>query len=706
MRTKRISFIALFVMMMAALTMLFVTNAKVAKADPATFAFEEGAYVKLGGDGGLRFRLQMDETTALEIQGNTDETLYFYVASATRMAEITTGEAAEDLYDSGNAWQVAASKDKIYAGRDIFGELDGYYYANVLIDANNLGDDDETKLAYRTTDFVAVAAIYDASSSSYTQFVKSVDRSMKNTASASALRGGYFTEVAATYAWLGSSADYAFVAADAADYTALESALSANNSLFFYLDGIADENDLIHSFDNGTMREYTVTWKNGSNVLETDTVTFGSNISYDGEEPENGDDIFKGWKVGGVSINLATYTVTGNVDIVAEYIEETEMVVESFSTGTSIVTGSFYNPASTCVWNTQIVSSIAGASDEDNALVSGQMLKVSFTTMHLWGDSVYTTFAGVITNAFANTGYDYVTVKVYVDYTAEASWKWIQVGVTGGFEHPSSCGWLNIRITRAAWASDSKFYINSRNADNAAISPKLYFDEITGGFDNLAASSKTIFEDFSGTNIYAITNDLAVGTNTSCPGISTVTVDGSNGTTMAIQVNTWLGSVCYVKTGFAGIITNAFATTDYDYVKVKLYVNINSSRGWDRVYFGVGSNKVDLWQPAWLDLTVTRSEWTADPYFWIQPNPSGAYDVNLVFTVYFDEIYYEEEVENVNFLTKTGLTAEQLAGSFVKAESGTKTVLTAEQLAAYTPVSGDKIVLVLKGEGYTVINVD
>ena len=240
----------------------------------------------------------------------------------------------------------------------------------------------------------------------------------------------------------------------------------------------------------------------------------------------------------------------------------------------------------------------------------------------------------------------------------------------------------------------------------------VFFDEIKGGYNDI--SLVTTFEDFSGTNLSALANDFEVGQYTSVQGVSTVsTISGAsdevnakvNGTMMAVQINTWLGSACYVKTDFNGIITNAFATTDYDYVKVKLYVNINSSRGWDRVYFGVGSNQVDLWQPAWLDLTITRSDWTSNPYFWIQPNPSGALDVNLVFTVFFDEIYYANDAD-INLLTKTGFTAEQLAGSFVKAKDGTKTALTAEQLSAYTPVAGDKIVLLINGEGYITINVD
>ena len=156
MREFKRSLIMLFIVMLASFTMAFATGVNIAKADPSVFTFEEGSYVKLFGEGGMRFRLKMDETTANEIKGNANETLYFYVASAVRMAGVTTGAGAKALYDSGNAWQVTVDKNKIYAGKDGLGELDGYYYANILINANVLG---QTNAAYRTTSFIAVACV-------------------------------------------------------------------------------------------------------------------------------------------------------------------------------------------------------------------------------------------------------------------------------------------------------------------------------------------------------------------------------------------------------------------------------------------------------------------------------------------------------------------------------------------------------------------
>ena len=241
MRTKRISIISLIAAAVVAFSLALLGGAKLtlANTDPV-FAFESGAYVKLSEDGGLRFRLQMDENTATEIKANAEETLYFYVASAERMAEVTDGEGAKALFTAGNAWEVEVDKAKIYAGKDGEGAADGYYYANVLLDINTLG---ASNGAYYTTDFVAAATLFDGNE--YTSFVKSVNRSLQETASAGALRGGFYEEIAETYAWLGT--EYPMVAKTAEDYQALLSAADID-SLYYVLDGVEDTEGLAETY--------------------------------------------------------------------------------------------------------------------------------------------------------------------------------------------------------------------------------------------------------------------------------------------------------------------------------------------------------------------------------------------------------------------------------------------------------------------------
>ena len=261
-KSVKVGLIALLMVMISAFALVFITGAKVAKAE-TVFGFESGAYVKLADDGGLRFRLQMDSETATEIKTDNNKTLYFYVASAARMASVFTGEDAAKLYPT-YAWRVEADKSKIYQGRDEYGNLDGCYYANVLLDINALGSNDAAKLAYRTTDFVAMATVYDLEANNgaggYTDTAKSPSRSLQYTASAGALRGGYYNQIADTYDWLGSSEDYSIIASNEKDYDVLKTVLKKKIGLFFSLD-VADEDNVLEQYGIGA----TAMTKSGNN---------------------------------------------------------------------------------------------------------------------------------------------------------------------------------------------------------------------------------------------------------------------------------------------------------------------------------------------------------------------------------------------------------------------------------------------------------
>ena len=116
MNTKsiKVGLIALLMAMISAFALAFVTGGKAVMAETEpVFGFESGAYVKLADDGGLRFRLKMDAETATEIKTDDNKTLYFYVASAARMAGVFTGADAAALYPT-YAWRVEAAKNKIY----------------------------------------------------------------------------------------------------------------------------------------------------------------------------------------------------------------------------------------------------------------------------------------------------------------------------------------------------------------------------------------------------------------------------------------------------------------------------------------------------------------------------------------------------------------------------------------------------------------
>ena len=71
---------------------------------------------------------------------------------------------------------------------------------------------------------------------------------------------------------------------------------------------------------------YTVTWKNGDDVIKTDTVEEGATPTYDGETPTKAEDenytyTFSGWKVGETTyaLNEALPPVTGDVTYTAQF---------------------------------------------------------------------------------------------------------------------------------------------------------------------------------------------------------------------------------------------------------------------------------------------------------------------------------------------------------------------------------------------------
>ena len=400
-------------------------------------------------------------------------------------------------------------------------------------------------------------------------------------------------------------------------------------------------------------------------------------------------------------------------EITGGYEENNYFAVESFSDISKFSYEQFAVGLNTKVTGISVVTDISNATAEEKAQANGEMFAVQVNTWLGVNCYVKTNFGGIIQNAFDTKGFDCLIVKAYIDYQASSVWERVLFGVGSNQVMVYNRGWYELKITREEWVADPYFYMQPNPSGAYDINPvfTIYFDEITGGFEDLAAATavKTIFEDFSDISKFNY-EQFAVGTNTKVTGISVVTHISSNateeekaqlnGSAYAVSVNTWLGSACYVKTKFGGVIDNAFSATDADYIILKAYIDYQASSVWERVLFGVGSNQVMVYNRGWYELKITRADWNADPYFCMQPNPSGAYDINPVFTIYFDELYIETEAQPTNLVEKTGFTVEQLTGTYVEKEDGTKVVLTAEELVSFYPESGDKVVLVIKFAGY------
>ena len=127
-----------------------------------------------------------------------------------------------------------------------------------------------------------------------------------------------------------------------------------------------------------------------------------------------------------------------------------------------------------------------------------------------------------------------------------------------------------------------------------------------------------------------------------------------------------------------------------------------------KVYYAEPGYGVKLNESGWYTLAVPKGAWMdtagGGNHGWMLYSEN-----NVDATFYFDEMYAIDESGDmisfelsINLVEKTGLTAEQLEGTYFETYDGTKIVLTDEQLADYAPTSTGKIVLLIKNvEGHT-----
>ena len=271
-KLKKTFLIVLFVLLLCISFGLLSVNGNYAKADADTnaFRFETGTYVKISGNGGMRFRLQIGETKKNEIMAATDTDLVFYVGPKAYIDGYNAlSNTYNDMVSANHAWTVTADKNLIYAGRDDNGQLDGYYYSNVLLNINTLAE------RYRDIDFVAVAVFGDT-------IVKSVDRTLYYTVNKAAVNG-YFGNVMATYSWLGETSSYKIIATGATgEYENLVAGIANAKTKFFYLDHVADTNNLLTdpSYVNGSITQNAITFEMGElSAISPISIDYGANIS-------------------------------------------------------------------------------------------------------------------------------------------------------------------------------------------------------------------------------------------------------------------------------------------------------------------------------------------------------------------------------------------------------------------------------------------
>jgi len=122
-----------------------------ADTSPTVFQMVDGASVKINNDGGIRWKVKMDQATKNNIVENDNVSLKFIVTYADFFANVTDDKYYETLSEGSRAYIIPIDEAKIY-------QVDDLYYANACITAFTKGYADN---------YVALAVIDNAGSYTY-----------------------------------------------------------------------------------------------------------------------------------------------------------------------------------------------------------------------------------------------------------------------------------------------------------------------------------------------------------------------------------------------------------------------------------------------------------------------------------------------------------------------------------------------------------
>ena len=381
-------------------------------------------------------------------------------------------------------------------------------------------------------------------------------------------------------------------------------------------------------------------------------------------------------------------------------------------------------------------------SQVDGERPNGYMLKLTVSNVKNWRDGVHTKFAG--TELYDKISqYDYIRIRMYIDNGTNvlktSSGK--DYGCTGfGIspiadnnyadkgEHLNQVitarnnGWYTAVITKAQWDSDMSFFVN--NVWGVELSTFIvYFDEIVGCYNDF---------NFSGAQHFDSTDNIEIWNNVGAK-IKTEIVDTIEGASQD-DLSRIEGNMLKISfdggfpsgasenyNGFWSQFNSKYFNnliTNYDRVSFRFYVQFNGEVP-EGTYIKGGralqAHEVGMYwgYPYWRfnDQPITESGWYQMNFSQTElkeMNPVMFYfytNKTVDVSFYFDEIDGNGqviEVEEMNLLTKFGLTAQQIAGSFVEKSDGTKVVLTEEQMQHFNPLDYQrgKLVLIINVTDY------
>ena len=127
-KKRKIKLISCLATAFAALTVFAIgftqTTTRVYAQSGEVFEMENGASLKISEEGGIRFRVKMDEKQMLYVTQNDDVTLHFLVAPHEFYNAVPYINGTRDYYNGLSKKKVInVDEAKIY-------EEDGYYWAN------------------------------------------------------------------------------------------------------------------------------------------------------------------------------------------------------------------------------------------------------------------------------------------------------------------------------------------------------------------------------------------------------------------------------------------------------------------------------------------------------------------------------------------------------------------------------------------------
>lgn len=443
-KSKRISLVVLLAtLIMSMFAFCMVTSVQVSASAPELFAFESGASVKISEDGGMRFRLQMDEQTASTIKSAETNELVFYVVPEKYYEENMTVSDLENLLfencGSNKAQKVVADKNKIYKGVDSKGN-DGWF-ANCLLDINL----DEFNGAYNKVNFVVAASWNDV-------LVESDVRNLCDVASSAAL-DEYHEEVTSIYTWLGSE-EYALSVDTAEEMDALIQNVSKFSNMEievwndFDMDGIS-------GLPANVKLYHKVSFYNNDELMDEQWVANGESAEFDGEIPAYssleavGSGYVKGYKNSGAWVDAKSNgaevdlsVITAKTDAYIDWVwgEQQSNLIKDLHNDQKDTIFSFDTELGVCqVYNANNASApFVSRSFDTTVKMDGQRGTTKLTYNQPTKTAVYATFTtGTQVSAdrvstdstfnFSNydVNSDYVVMDIYVDFDEAVKKVWV-----------------------------------------------------------------------------------------------------------------------------------------------------------------------------------------------------------------------------------------------------------------------------------------